>query len=101
MWLRAAFLLLVGFLLLLAVLPAKAGALYKTDQEGFSITLYSDPCEMREVTNLKWRAMWIEDGKKIEGCWAPWQPFGVIGAYFADKTVAVIPIEVFEKVQGV
>jgi len=63
------------------------------------VTLYREACELRDVSNLKHRATWVEDGKSYEGC------FGVffdhaIGFYFDDKQVAVIPLEVFVPVKG-
>jgi hypothetical protein len=79
---------------------AAADPLYVADAGAVRITLYSEPCELKEVTNLKLKATWVEKGKVSQGCWAATQ-FGVVVAYFDDKTVATIPVQAFEKVQGV
>ena len=64
-----------------------------------AVTLYREACELKDVSNLKNRATWEEDGKRYEGC------FGVffdaaIGFYFDDKQVAVIPVAAFVPVRG-
>jgi hypothetical protein len=79
---------------------ANADPLYVAEVNGIKITLYSEPCELKEVTNLKLKATWVEKGKVSQGCWAATQ-FGVVVAYFDDKTVATIPVQAFEKVLGV
>ena len=63
------------------------------------VTLHKEACVLRDVSNLKHRATWEEDGKRYEGC------FGVffnqaIGFYFDDKQVAVIPVAAFIPVRG-
>lgn len=67
--------------------------------DGIVITLHTEKCELKEVSNLPYRITWQEKGKSTEGC------FGsngrVVIFYFADKTVGVIPVQVFEKVIGV
>jgi hypothetical protein len=64
-----------------------------------AVTLYREACGLKDVSNLKHRATWEENGKRYEGC------FGVffesaIGFYFDDKQVAVIPIAAFVPVRG-
>lgn len=87
----------------LAVLPLSAGAqpMYEAKTEGVRIVLYDEPCALSEVTNLKLRAVWSEDGKDFEGCWSIQAQLGVLVAYFADKTVAAIPIRAFARVTAV
>ena len=63
------------------------------------VTLHKEACALRDVSNLKHRATWEEDGKRYEGC------FGIffnqaIGFYFDDKQVAVIPVAAFVPVRG-
>jgi len=63
------------------------------------VTLHKEACALRDVSNLKHRATWEEDGKRYEGC------FGVffnqaIGFYFDDKQVAVIPVAAFVPIRG-
>jgi hypothetical protein len=68
--------------------------------EGAIITLTDEPCTLEAVTNLKYRATWVEKEKTFEGCWAPHRELGVVIAYFDDKTVAIIPVQAFVKVVG-
>lgn len=92
---------LVGALLLgpfFAIKTAKAAPIATATSGHLTITLYSDPCSLKAVSNLPQRAVWIEAGKVSEGCWGASQ-FGVIMAYFEDKTVAVIPFEVFRRTE--
>jgi hypothetical protein len=67
--------------------------------DGATIVLFDEPCKLKEVTNLKYRATWKEKGKTFEGCYAV-HPFGVVVAYFNDGAVALMPIDSFQKVQG-
>ena|SRR5688572_20475 len=68
--------------------------------DGTVITIHSEKCEMKEVVNLPKRATWREGAKTYEGCWGL-SPMGVVMFYFSDKTVAIVPAEVFQKVTGV
>jgi hypothetical protein len=95
----------VWFCFLVAILfwwpfSAAADPLYLAEVGAVRITLYSEPCELKEVTNLKLKATWVEKGKVSQGCWAATQ-FGVVVAYFDDRTIATIPVQAFEKVLGV
>lgn len=82
-------------------ITASAEPMYQTSlQDGLTITLYSEPCALKEVVNLPKRATWDEKGKLFEGCWGV-SPFGVAMFYFEDKTMAVIPAEAFKKVVGI
>jgi hypothetical protein len=74
--------------------------LFQTRSETVTLTLHSEPCQIKEVSNLPRRATWEEKGKVIEGCW---QLFGhSVGLYFIDdRTVGVAPAEAFKKVVGV
>ena len=67
-----------------------------------TVTLYDEPCELKEVvTNLPYKATWVEGDKIIQGCWGAWVNDQRVLAYFGDKTVALIPFSVLSKVQGV
>ena len=89
-------------LLALLLLPVNvfADALYQADDQGIRITLYDEPCKLDAVKNLKFRAVWTEKGRDIEGCVGLRPDAGVVVAYFADKTVALIPMEIFRSVTG-
>lgn len=73
--------------------------LYQTQAEGAVITLHSEKCQLKEVTNLPHRITWEEKGKVTEGCFGHKQ--GIVIFYFLDRTVGIIPAQIFEKVVGV
>lgn len=81
---------------------AYAGPMAQTiADDGAKIVLTDEPCQLKAISNLKYRATWTEkNGKLHEGCYAV-HPYGVIVAYFSDKTVALMPLDVFTKVTGV
>lgn len=62
-----------------------------------SVTLYTEPCTLKAITNLPQKAVWTEEGKQFEGCWAPTQ-FDVVITYWDDSTVALTPFAAFVKV---
>ena len=79
---------------------AYAGPMAQTvTNDGAKIVLTDEPCALKEVTNLKYRATWTEKGKVFQGCYAV-HPFGVVVAYFTDGAVALMPIDAFTKVTG-
>ena len=90
--------LLLAFLLL--PVEVFGEPLYQADNQGIRITLYDEPCRLDAVKNLKFRAVWTEGGQDVEGCAGARPDAGVVIAYFADKTVALIPMEVFRRVTG-
>ena len=82
---------------------ASAEPLFRfTAPEGVVITLHSDRCELKEVSNLPQRATWDENGKTFEGCWRPSAFFPLFIFFFqGDKTIADVPAGAFKKVIGV
>ena len=90
--------LILGIILLNS---AQAEPFAKATNGRVVITLYTDACALKdEVTNLSQRATWTEKGITTEGCWG-YSQTGVVMAYWhVDKTVSVIPAEVFERVTG-
>ncbi len=71
-------------------------------KDGVVITLHSDKCALKEVSNLPNKATWDEKGKTFEGCWRPSAFFPLVIFYFlGDRTIADVPMQAFEKVQGV
>jgi hypothetical protein len=79
-----------------------AQPMFVTESDGVRIVLFDEPCQVKEVSNLPYRATWTEKGKVYEGCFAANPAFGVVVAYFKDdKSVATIPIDVFKKVVGI
>ncbi len=65
------------------------------------ITVHSEDRALTAVvTNLPKRATWVEGGKTFEGCVGV-SPIGVAMFYFlADKSVAAVPLEMFQPVTG-
>ena len=79
---------------------ALSAPLYRAEVEGIVITLYDEDCKLPAVSNLKKRATWTEKGKTFEGCVGQHPQFPIIMAYFADKTVVVLPLDIFMPVSG-
>ena len=75
---------------------------WRAEAQGAVIVLHSDKCELAEVSNLPFKATWEEKGVTFTGCWAPNPDVGIVVGYFKeDRSVAIIPIQVFKKVTGV
>ena len=86
-------------LLILALLLSfnvNAKPIAAASAENITVTLTDEPCKLIEVSNLQRRATWTEAGRVSEGCWAP-HPMGMVLLYFADRTVVMIPSEMFQK----
>jgi hypothetical protein len=79
---------------------AYATPLFQAEAEGVKIVVYDEPCKIDAVANLKYRATWHEKGKVFEGCVGGHPQFPIVMGYFADKTVVVLPAEMFVKVTG-
>lgn len=99
---RLALVVAIGLGLILVAATAQAEPIYVASQGGIKITLYNDKCELSEVSNLPLKATWEEGGKLYQGCFALNPQMGVVAAYFReDRSVAVIPSNVFQRVTGV
>ena len=80
---------------------AYADPLARAEQGNVQITVYSEPCKLKEVSNLPGRATWKESGKVYEGCFAVNPELGVAVFYFLeDKSVAAVPLQMFVRIQG-
>lgn len=90
-------LLAVGFLWCKSLF---AEPVLQAQANGVTITIYDEKCSHPEVTNLPLRATWAQDGKVFDGCVGAFQGFGVAAFYFDDKTVAVVPLELFTRLVG-
>lgn len=77
-----------------------AEPLFQTQTQDVVITLHSEKCELKEVSNLKQKATWEEKGKVFQGCWG-YRDGLVIFYFLEDRTVGIIPAQAFEKVIGV
>lgn len=92
----------VIFVLYLFVLPLKARAapIFQAEAEGTTVILTDEDCRLPEVSNLKKRAIWVEKGVTIEGCYGGHPAYPLVVAYFADKTVVVMPADAFQRIKG-
>jgi hypothetical protein len=90
-------------LILSMIVPASSMAepRYSAEVDGVKITLHDDKCALPAVANLGRKATWEERGKTFDGCWGGHPQFPVLIFYFADKTVVIVPTEMFKKVTGV
>lgn len=86
--------------MLLFALPAIADPLYIAKHEDTVVVLYSTPCKLDSVSNLKRRATWQDKNGSHEGCWGSSPQMGLVILYFADKTVVAMPTQFFEKASG-
>jgi hypothetical protein len=92
--------LLVGLRLFTLSMPAHAEVVAVAPSHNGDIpatTLLTDePCKLDAVTNLKYRAIWQEQGKPaLEGCYG--RSGFVIVIYFSDKTVVPALIQQFHR----
>ena len=72
------------------------------DSTGIRVVLHDTDCMMTtSITNLPKYAEWLEGSKKVKGCWAVDSNLGMVIIYFADKTVVVLPAQIFEAVTEV
>jgi hypothetical protein len=90
----------LGMIVLILNANAYGAPMAQTVSDGATIVLTDEPCKLKQVTNLKYRATWSEKGKVFEGCYAV-HPYGVVVGYFSDGAVALIPLDAFAKVTGV
>lgn len=66
---------------------------------GLRIVVFAEKCPLTNVVeNMPNRAVWSEGGKDIEGCVQAFPQFGVAAFYFADKTIAIVPLKFFRPV---
>ena len=92
---------LAGVILLWASIhPAKAEPVAAFEQQGVRIVVYTEKCDLGAVSNLPNRATWTENGQTIEGCAQAFPQFGVAAFYFADKSIAIVPLQMFQRVIG-
>lgn len=85
-----------GLVVLFIVAPLNAAPMAEAHGGGVRVVLTDEPCAVAAVTNLPKRATWEEKGKTIEGCYTVSD--GLVVSYWADRTVSVIPAQVFVRV---
>jgi hypothetical protein len=80
---------------------AHAEPRYQAGDSKVRVVLHDEPCRLKDqITNLPYRIVWHEGEKTVEGCWGPRPDAGVAMAYFADKTMGLIPLDALTKVSG-
>ena len=94
------YLLVLAAVLFLLPLPVNADPRYMASSGDVTITLYTDKCELKEVSNLPYKATWQEGAKVFQGCFGINGEAGVVMFYFTDKTVAAAPVGMFKPVTG-
>ena len=101
-WKRVGVLFLIAVLLYGFAVESHAEPLLRATAGNVVITIHSEECALKDVvTNLPKRATWEEAGKTYEGCAGAIPQLGVAMFYFVgDKTVAVVPGQMFVKVQS-
>ena len=99
-WLVWSLVVLMVIIALSYASQVKAGPIAQAESQGIVITVYTEPCKLPAVSNLPVRATWVESGKTYEGCAAPNPPLGIVIFYFEDKTVAVVPLQLFVPMTG-
>ena len=82
------------------------GAIYQgRNNSGVVVTIYDEPCKFTNVvSNMPYRATWVENGAKSEGCVMA-HPIAmgraqVFAFWFDDKTVFVELMQVFTPVKS-
>ena len=79
----------------------EAQPVLQAQAKGVVITIYDEKCTHPEASNLPLRATWSQDGKVFDGCAGAFTDFGVVAFWFDDKTVAVVPVQVFKRMTSV
>ncbi len=100
-WLGIACLIVLLGLAVMWTTSSYSAPLYQAKAEGIDITLTDQPCKLPAVSNLKFEAIWTEKGKSYKGCYGGHPQLPVVVLYFEDKTVVVLPVDLFVKVIGV
>jgi hypothetical protein len=93
-----AFLLAVLMIALTTI--AQGAPIAQLKAEGITLLITDEPCQLKAVGNLPYRATWTEKGKTFEGC-AGGHPMGIVMFYWDDKSVSVAPVQAFTKVSAI
>lgn len=93
--------LLFGLFLVSLVAQAYAEPIAQLVQGNVTITVYNEPCTHQDsITNAPVRATWKEGDKVFDGCAGVVSQIGMAYFWFTDKTVAVVPLQMFSKLTG-
>ena len=86
-------------LFLLLTSTAHAVPIAALHQGDLYLTLTDEPCALPAIANLPSRAIWVEKGVTIEGCYG--RRGDAVLFYFADRTVIDVPVRAFHRAAGV
>ena len=99
-WVLSVLILAIGLALVAGKVYAEPMA--QASAGGVVITVYTEACTHPDhVTNLPKRATWKEGDKVYDGCAGAIPELGVAMFWFTDRTMAVVPLQMFAKVTGV
>lgn len=92
---------LVAFVVLLTFATgAFAKPVLRLTNGPVTITLYDDKKSCQQAMNLTRKAVWMESGKEVQGCWG-YNTIGVVMFWFDDKTVASAPAQAFTEISEI
>lgn len=74
---------------------------FALNEGGVVVTLTDDACELKDVSNLPYKATWEEKGQTYQGCWGIAFDKERVNLFFTDKSVVSFHPAMFKKVTGV
>lgn len=84
---------------LLYGISARAEPIAQASSGNIVITVFNEPCTHPDaVSNLPNRATWKEGDKVYDGCVGVNPELGMAMFWWTDKTVVVVPLQVFVKI---
>ena len=94
---RAIILLGLSIGAVMYVSKSMAEPIAQVERGSIKVIIYSDKCSLEAVSNLPFRATWIENGEITEGCVDLDVKMKLLKFYFADRTVVTMPMHYFSK----
>jgi hypothetical protein len=88
----------IALIALMLATAAHAAPLATATDGTVTLTLTDEPCKLG-ISNMQYRATWVEPGKTYEGCFTLMGD--VVAFYFDDKSVAIAPLREFKPVRKV
>ena len=86
--------------LLLSCTTVYAAPVAISEGNGIKVTLFDEPCALTRVVDLPYRATWTEGGKLFEGCYNVVPEAGAVVAYFTDRSIALMPVQIFKPLRS-
>lgn len=87
-------------LFLMTSFIANAEVLYVGTDNGITVLLTDEPCELSSINNLPNKAVWVEGGKSIEGCYGAVANGALVLMYLIDKRVTAAHSSLFRRAVG-